>query len=422
MIGRRDRAKSPMPRTYYLWLSGALASILGDAVLYFALGWAAAAHGGTVAGLVLTAINLPRVLLLIVGGTVGDRFGARRVMIVGDAVMLVGMLVLAAVSRQTGPVVWLLVATGVLVGVKDAFYLPASGSMPLRLVGREPLPRALAMRQGGAQLVTFVAGPLGGALVAAAGLTGTALLSAATFTVILIVVIAVRPAFDIPPAQSSGSFLRDAMDGVGTGMKDPVLRAALLVTGGVAGFLLPVIPLLLPLLARQEQWSAERTGVIFGAQSLGLLGVILLVIVRGALSRPGLAAGAGVLVAAGGLGLLALAPGTAVLAAVLVGVGSGFFASHIGPLVLMSAPHSHLARMQALLTLVQSVALLAMNNVLGNLSRLTSPNTALLACGAAIALTGCAALGSRPLRTAAIAAPAPEPEQEPIAAGATDPA
>ncbi|MGC0333718.1 MFS family permease [Streptomyces sp. SAI-170] len=422
MTGRRDRATSPLPRAYYLWLSGALASILGDAVLYFALGWAAATHGGAVAGLVLTAINLPRVLLLIVGGTVGDRFGARRVMIAGDAVMLAGTIVLAAVSHRTGPAVWLLVATGVLVGVKDAFYLPASGSMPLRLVGKEPLPRALAMRQGGAQLVTFVAGPLGGALVAAGGLTGTALLNAATFAVILVVLIAVRPVFDIPPAQSSGSFLRDALDGVGTGMKDPVLRAALLVTGGVAGFLLPVIPLLLPLLARQEHWSAGWTGVIFGAQSLGLLGVTLVVMVRGALGRPGLAAGVGVLVAAAGLGLLALAPGAAVPAALLVGLGSGLFASHIGPLVLMSAPHSHLARMQALLTLVQSVALLAMNNVLGNLSRLTGPGTAILACGAAIALTGLAALASRPLRTATTAEPEPEPEEELSTAGAADPA
>ncbi|MFB7243768.1 MFS transporter [Streptomyces populi] len=422
MIGSQGRATSPLPRMYYLWLAGALASVLGDAVLYFALGWAAATHGGAVAGLVLTAINLPRVLLLIVGGTVGDRFGARRVMIAGDAVMLAGTTLLAVVSHHVGPAVWLLLATGVLVGVMDAFYLPASGSMPLRLVGKEALPRALAMRQGGAQLVTFVAGPLGGALVATVGLTGTALLNAATFAVILIILIVVRPVFDIPPAKGSGSFVRDALDGVGTGMKDPVLRAALLVTGGVAGFLLPVVPLLLPLLAREERWSAGWTGLLFGSQSLGLLGVTFVVMVRGANSRPGLTAGVGVLVAAVGLGVLGSVPAAAVPSAVLLGMGSGLFASHIGPLVLMSAPHSHLSRMQALLTLVQSVSLLAMNNVLGNTARLAGPATAILACAAAMAVTGTAALCSRALRTATTAPPALQPPEEQSVTAAAEPA
>ncbi|MEU7484725.1 MFS transporter [Streptomyces sp. NPDC042319] len=409
MTRNEDRATSPLPRSYYVWLSGALTSILGDAVLYFALGWAAATHGGTVAGLVLTAINLPRVLLLIVGGTVGDRFGARRVMIAGDSVMLVGTIALAVFAHQSGPAVWLLVAAGVLVGINDAFYLPASGSMPLRLVGKESLPRALAMRQGGAQLVTFIAGPLGGFLVATGGLTGTALLNAATFTVVLVIVIAIRPIHDIPPAKGSGSFLHDALDGIAVGWKDPVLRPALIATGGVAGFLLPVIPLLLPLLARDQGWGAGRTGVVFGVQSLGLLAVSLFVMVRGTLPRPGLVATAGMLVSAAGTATFVVSSAVAIPAALLVGAGSGLFASHIGPLVLMSAPHSHLSRMQALLTLVQSVSLLAMNNVLGNLARLTTATTAVLVCAAAMTATGAAALCSRALRTTTTAAPEPQP-------------
>ena len=50
--------------------------------------WAAASLGGVLAGLVLTAINLPRVLLLLVGGAVADRAGPFRVLLIGDGVML----------------------------------------------------------------------------------------------------------------------------------------------------------------------------------------------------------------------------------------------------------------------------------------------------------------------------------------------
>ena len=80
------RVAGALPATYDVWLAGSLVSQLGDAALYFALGWAASAIGGSAAGLVLSAIVLSRTVLLLLGGVVGDRAGARRVMITGDAV------------------------------------------------------------------------------------------------------------------------------------------------------------------------------------------------------------------------------------------------------------------------------------------------------------------------------------------------
>jgi MFS family permease len=88
-------SRSALPRSYLLWLAGTRASLTGDAALYFALGWAASARGGRTAALVLTALTLPRTVLLLLGGVVGDRFGAARVMITGDVVMLAAVLALA---------------------------------------------------------------------------------------------------------------------------------------------------------------------------------------------------------------------------------------------------------------------------------------------------------------------------------------
>jgi hypothetical protein len=205
--------------------------------------------------------------------------------------------------------------------------------------------------------------------------------------------------------------VRDALDGVGTGMKDPVPRAAPLVTGCVAGFLLPVVPLPLPLTAREEHWSAGWTPALRRAES-GVLGVTFTVMVRGAGNRPGPTAGAGVPVAAVGLGVPGSVPAAAVPSAVPIGMGSGLFASRIGPLALTSAPHSHLSRTQALLTLVRSVSLPAMNNVLGNVARPAGPATAVLACAAAMAAPGTAALRSRAPRTTTTAPPALRPSED----------
>jgi hypothetical protein len=40
-----------LPGQYMVWLGGALVSQVGDAALYFALGWAASGHGGPAAAL-----------------------------------------------------------------------------------------------------------------------------------------------------------------------------------------------------------------------------------------------------------------------------------------------------------------------------------------------------------------------------------
>ncbi|MFJ9908121.1 MFS transporter [Streptomyces sp. NPDC101152] len=389
-----------LPRTYLLWLAGTRASLVGDAAMYFALGWAATAHGGAMAALVLTAITLPRTVLLLLGGAVGDRFGARRVMIVGDSVMFAASLLLAVVSLRLGTSSWLLVVVASLIGTVDAFYLPATGSMPRQLVGKEQLPRALAMRQAGGQIASLLGAPLGGVLVATGGLSFTAAVDALTFAVVLVVLLRVRPAFDVERSSHQESLLAGAVGGVQLAVKDPVLRPALLLTGAAAGFLLPVVSLLNPLLAREHGWGAGAAGLVTGGQAVGMVVVSLLVTRRGAMRRIGAGSALGLCGAALGIAALAMAPatGVAVAGGIVVGAGSGMFACHIGPLVLTSIPETHLSRMQALLTLVQSLALLVANNVLGVLADAETATIAAAVCAVAVCGAGVVGLASKPLR------------------------
>ncbi|WP_149038461.1 MFS transporter, partial [Kitasatospora sp. MBT63] len=241
------RSRPPLPRSYLYWLAGAQASVLGDAVLSFALGWAAAAHGGRTAALVLTAVTVPRTLLLLPGGAVADRFGARRVLITGDAVLLAATLALAATLDRPAAAPWLLVLIAAVTGTVDAFHLPATGSMPRRLVSGDQLPRALAVRQAAGQAAALLGAPLGAVLVSASGLRGAALADAATFAVVLAVLVRIRPA-DAAAGTVSGAGPRGGTAGtVRRALADPVLRPALLLTAAAAGGLLPVVSLLGPL-------------------------------------------------------------------------------------------------------------------------------------------------------------------------------
>ncbi|WP_405005582.1 MFS transporter [Kitasatospora purpeofusca] len=419
--GPSAAARPALPAPYLRWLAGAQLGALGDAALAFALGWAAAAHGGAAAGLVLTVITVARTVLVLVGGAVADRLGARRVMLAGDAVMLAATLALAAAAGLRGSPLGLLLLAALVIGVVDAFYLPASGSMPRLLVDGGELPRALALRQAGGQLAALLGAPLGGALVAAGGLPAAALVDAASFAVLLLVLL-LLPVSDPRRAPAAGSgtgkpagnstdeparLLREAAAGVRLATGDRLLRSALLLAGAAAGAVLPVVSLLGPLLARAAGWGAGAAGLVAGAQGAGVLVVAVLLARRGAgAGRPprgaGTGAAAGLCAAAAGIALLAAAPvpAAAVIGGLLTGAGSGLFVGRLGPLVLGAAPDTHLSRVQALLTLVQSAALVLSTGALGLLADTAGPRVPIALCALAAGAAGVLALASPVLRRA----------------------
>jgi len=395
-----DTVVDRLPRPYLVWLSGVSVGRLGDAVLTFALGWAAAGHGGTTAALVLTLSGLPRLVLLVLGGAVADRFGARRLLIAGEAAALALTVVLALALARFGAPTWLLLTASLALGTVTAFCLPATGSMSRRLVPDDQLARALALRQGSGQVVLLAAAPLGGALVASVGLPAIAWADAVALAVSLGVLVAVRELSGSAPdglAVGAGRRRRlDLADGFRVVARTPGLRRGLALTGAGAALLLPVPSLLVPLLGRASGWGPGATGVVAGAVGVGVVCAALLAARRRPVASPAVAAPAasGLVLGAVGTGVLASSQvvggpaGTvvAVLGALVFGVGNGVFVARLAPFVLGSAPRSHLARVQALVGLVQLVPVMATNTLLGALSEHASPGLALVTTAAGLAV------------------------------------
>jgi MFS family permease len=371
------------------------------------MAWVSAQRSGLLAGLVLTAVNLPRALLLLVGGAVSDRVGAWKVMIAGDGIMVVVTGALAAGVWAVGHPAWLLLASAFAIGLVDAFYLPPSGSMPRRLVPSRVLSRAMSARQLAAQFAGFVGAPLGGAIAAGAGLAAAALADSATFAVMVLVLIMLRPRTRADPvvALAGDGLWRRSVDGLRVAVGDRLLRIPLLLLVMAAGFLLPVSGLLLPVLGHQRGWSGGLVGLVVGALTLCTAAVALVIILRGAFPRPGLVTVAGIWIAATGvIGLtVATSPCWAIVAGAVVGVGNGLFTTHIAPLILGNSPPTHLARVQAVVVLAQSLPLLVTNNLLGSLSDSFGATSVLGGCAAVLAMSGLAAVSSPTLRRATLA-------------------
>ncbi|RZT12858.1 MFS transporter [Kribbella sp. VKM Ac-2569] len=383
-----------MNRSYYGWLAGSTLSVLGDTALFFALGWAATGIGPRVAALVLTGFTLPRAVLLLLGGVLGDRIGPRRLLLACTAIVGMCCFLLAVAVGIRGVSAGLLLTTSVVVGTVDAFALPAAGALPRLFVPDDQLPRAMALRTSATQLITLAGGPISGLLVATVGLVGALMLDGLTFAVQFVVLLMLRPPYDVTPQRDRPSVIRDAVDGLRIAVGDPVLRMILAVVALVAAFVLPVTSLCVPLLARSQGWTAGQAGLVVAGNIAGGLLVTVLVARFGTFTRAELTGGLGCLLAALGIAALALAPSvpTAIGATLAQGIGIGLFTSHLAPLFVRSTPRSHLTRLQSLLSLAQTVPLIASTNLLATLTI----HQALTLAATATALAGLILLKLKP--------------------------
>ena len=392
----RAGAAPRLPAGFWAWVAAAAVSDAGVAALYVALGWAATSYGGTAAGLVVATITATRTLLLLVGGTVADRFGARVVMLAGDGLLLLttGLLAIAAIVLDTP--LWLLFLAAAVEGLVSAFYLPASSSMTRRLVDPDMVGRASALRGATSEAAELVGSPIGGLLVAAGGFGLAAGVDALTYVPIVVVMLVLRPRRVPEEEQIRQSLWRAAASGVVLVARHPVLRVAIGLTALAAGAVVSVATLLIPLVVRSNGWPPTSSGLLLAASSVSGIVVALLVSRLGTAHRASLVATAGLLTTAAGLVLLGISSTLplAILAIFAAGGGVTVFTSHTFAVILQQSPDSHLSRVQSLLSLAQAAVLVPAAPLLGRLAATAGTTFTLGVAGTALALVATAALAA----------------------------
>lgn len=401
-----DSDTQRIPVRYWIWLFGAAVSLLGDLTMSFAIGWSATRHGGSVAGLILLLAAAPRAILLLIGGAVGDRYGAPRVLLVSCTAMFLVTAALVPATRAVGEPVWLLMILAVVVGVIDAFFLPSSRAMPRLLVPPPQVPRALASFQVTGVVFAVTGTAVGGVLVNWAGLSAAAAFDAITFGIMIVVLLVLRNTI-APPGRMPAGMLRSIGAGIQVAFGRPLTRALLIMMTVAAGLLMPLDALLFPLLARDHGWDAATAGLLVASRSLGVGVIAVRILLRGAFPRPGIFAAVGLLVAAVGLlGLSVLDPLPLTFAAgVLSGIGVGTFTGHVLPLLMNSVEREFQSRLQSIVVLCQSLAIMVANPVLGSLADVSGIGITGVCLGIACAsaLTGCVVLTRPVLRAAKVA-------------------
>ncbi|TQS28569.1 MFS transporter [Microbispora sp. KK1-11] len=188
-------------RNFTLYFGARTISLLGDAMMPVASALAIGkVYGIAGVGYVLALWTASAVLVMVFGGVVADRIGARRLMIGADVVRVVTQGVVAVAFLGGAPPYALLLAMAFLSGTAAGMFEPGVNGM-VPLVAGDPQRANATLKI--AEAVTQLAGPaLAGVLVVVAGPVFVYTVDAATFLVSAVCLLLVRVA--VPRPEPSG--------------------------------------------------------------------------------------------------------------------------------------------------------------------------------------------------------------------------
>ncbi|WTW93025.1 MFS transporter [Streptomycetaceae bacterium NBC_01309] len=297
-FGGLMRGPFARPAFRRVWAGESL-SMLGDYSFEVAFLWLVLEHTGstTLLAAVLVAQAVPRGLLMLLGGAVTDRVSPRAVLIACHLVRAGAVAALAVASAADQVHTWQFFALGVVVGVAEAFSVPAGGSILPLVVPRDDLAKANAWvgfgEQGGR-----LAGPLlGGVLVTTLGTTEAAWFNAATFLVAAATLArlpverrptgaqAASPAVSEPESRgethaeprpsgiraAQAALRRDIAEGLGYARGNREVRAVLLLIAAATLAYAGLFAVGLPALAATYPDGSLTLGILISAWGLGQL-------------------------------------------------------------------------------------------------------------------------------------------------------
>ena len=310
---------------YLRLLGGATLSALGDQVWYVALSYAAVRSASpAAAGLVLSVSAIPRLLLVLFGGVIVDRFDARKLMIGSDALRMAVCLGAASCAAVASPGLGLLAAVAVVFGIVDALFMPASTALRPRLLEPHQYSGGAVLWTLSGRLALTVGAPLGGVVAASAGLAAALVVDAVSFAVSVASLVGLRSGEAAPEARATRKepFGRSFVAGLGYLRRHAVLGPFVIWLALTNIGMVGPLNVGAALLATRRGWGAPGIGLLLTGFGVGAaVGAVVMakVRVRGGLgvwlAWAGAAQGA-----AGAAMALAPALGVAVAAAAVVGV------------------------------------------------------------------------------------------------------
>ena len=261
-------------RNYSLFWWGQLVSLIGTWMQTTAQGWLVLELTGSAASLgIVTALqSLPVLVVGLYGGLIADWIPKRRLLIITQAIQLVLALTLG-VLVSTGLVqTWHLYVLAALLGLTNAFDMPARQAFVVEMVGRDDLMNAVALGSMQFNAARIVGPAVAGVLIALIGVTGAFYANAASFIAVIGGLLMMRASdfFEVEAAPHT-SVKESLAEGWNYVIHAPVILTITLLVGALGLFAFNG-PVLIPIFARDIlHGGALGYGGLMAAQGIGAL-------------------------------------------------------------------------------------------------------------------------------------------------------
>ena len=260
-------------RNYRLFVGGQLVSLIGTWMQMVAQAWLIyrLTHSAVLLGVAGFASQIPVFVLAPLGGVIADRTDRRRVLIVAQTAMMLLALALAALTLGGVIRVWQIFTLAALLGVANAFDIPARQSFVVQMVSREDLPNAIALNSSMVNGARLVGPAVAGLVVGAVGEGWCFLINGVSYAGVITALTLMRVTTTGAATRATVSAWESVVEGFAFSWQTRPVRALLLLLGLVSLMGMPYT-VLMPIFAdRLLQGGPYAYGVLMSSAGLGAL-------------------------------------------------------------------------------------------------------------------------------------------------------
>jgi MFS family permease len=175
-------------RNYRLYFSGQSVSLIGTWMQKTAVSWViySLTHSPLMLGVTLFASQFPSFLFSLLGGVVSDRYNRYKVLLITQIASMVQAVLLTLLIFTKHYVVWEILALSVLLGIINAFDVPARQSLVYEMIeDKNDLPNALALNSSMVNLSRLIGPGIAGIVLEKLGDDVCFLLNALSFVAVI---------------------------------------------------------------------------------------------------------------------------------------------------------------------------------------------------------------------------------------------
>ncbi len=278
-----DLVRSLRHRNFQLFFSGQLISLIGTWMQNIAQAWLVYRLTGSslLLGIVGFAGQIPIFLFAPIGGLAADRWNRHHVVIGTQVASMILAFILAALTLFHFVQVWEIVVLAALLGVVNAFDVPARQSFLIEMVVREDLMNAIALNSSMFNGARVIGPAIAGILVARIGEGWCFFANAVSYIAVIIGLLMMKLGPLRTASKDSSPFEHIAEGFRFVRRTKPILALVLLI--GLVSLVAVPYSVLMPIFADRVLHSgAHGLGILMGATGIGaLLGALTLAIRRG---------------------------------------------------------------------------------------------------------------------------------------------